>query len=168
MELYLLRHGLAEEAKPGSRDADRALTAEGKRKLRLVLGVARRAGLRPDLILTSPYRRAVETAQIAAELLEYNEPLLETPQLVPEADAAEAWAEIRIHKAAKSILVSSHEPLTSELIHFLCGARAEVKKGSLTRIDLEHVNPRPSGVLKWMLTPKLAEGFKSSSSKPPK
>jgi phosphohistidine phosphatase len=40
MEIYLLRHGIAEDQKPGGRDADRALTGEGKKKLREVLEVA--------------------------------------------------------------------------------------------------------------------------------
>ncbi|MBL8229941.1 MAG: histidine phosphatase family protein [Bryobacterales bacterium] len=160
MELYLLRHGVAEDGKPGSRDADRALTADGKKKLRVVLEVAKRAGLEPDLILTSPYRRAVETARIAAEVLEYKEPLIESSQFIPASFVADAWDEIRLYKESTSVLVSGHEPLTGELIQFLCGAMADVKKGSITRIDVESLSPRPKGVLKWMLTARLAEGFK--------
>ena len=43
MELYLLRHGIADDDAPGGRDADRALTAEGKKKLRDLLKVAANA-----------------------------------------------------------------------------------------------------------------------------
>lgn len=165
MELYLLRHGVAEDGKPGSRDADRALTADGKKKLRVVLEVAKRAGVEPDLILTSPYRRAVETARIAAEVLEYKGPLIESSQFIPASHVADAWNEIRLYKESVSVLVSGHEPLTGELIQFLCGAKADVKKGSITRIDVESLSPRPNGVLKWMLTARLAEGFKPVAAK---
>ena len=64
MRIYVLRHGIAEDAPPGGSDSDRALTLEGRRKLRGVLEHARRAGVVPDIILTSPLKRAVETADL--------------------------------------------------------------------------------------------------------
>ncbi|MBV8904023.1 MAG: histidine phosphatase family protein, partial [Acidobacteriia bacterium] len=79
MELYLLRHGIAENGRPGLKDADRALTAEGKDKLKRVLVRARGAGVEPGVILSSPYRRALETAQIAAESLGYRGKIVQTP-----------------------------------------------------------------------------------------
>lgn len=165
MEIYLLRHGVAEDGKPGSRDSDRALTAEGKKKLRVVLEVAARGGMDPGVIVTSPYRRAVETARIAAEVLNFKEPLIEAPVLTPASHVQDAWEEIRLYHDARAVLVSGHEPLIGELIHFLCGAAADVKKGSITRIDVASATARPAGVLKWMLTPRLAEGFKPAPSK---
>ena len=62
MQIYLLRHGIAEDAKPGRPDSERALTDEGRAKLRRVLKRARTADVTPSLILSSPYRRAMETA----------------------------------------------------------------------------------------------------------
>jgi phosphohistidine phosphatase len=162
MEIYLLRHGVAEEGRPGSRDADRALTAEGRKKLRAVLEVAKRGGMNPDVILTSPYRRALETARIAAEMLDFKDPLIEAPALTPQSRVEEAWEEICLHDEAGALLVSGHEPLTGELIRFLCGAVVDVKKGSITRIDVANLSRRPNGVLKWMLTPRLADGFSSA------
>jgi phosphohistidine phosphatase len=161
MEIYLLRHGVAEDGKPGSRDADRALTAEGKKKLRVVLEVAKRGGMDPEVIVTSPYRRALETARIAAEVLDHKSGLIEARALTPDSRVEDAWEEICLHDDARSILVSGHEPLTGELIRFLCGAVVDVKKGSITRIDVAIPTRRPSGVLKWVLTPRLADGFKS-------
>ena len=66
MKIYILRHGIAEEAQGNQPDSERALTAEGKKKLRSVLRTAAAADVAPSLILTSPLRRAVQTAQIAA------------------------------------------------------------------------------------------------------
>ena len=69
MEIYILRHGEAEQRETGRADRDRKLTASGKQDLKAVLKVARGAGVVPELILTSPFRRAQETAAVATEVL---------------------------------------------------------------------------------------------------
>jgi phosphohistidine phosphatase len=161
MEVYLLRHGIAEVGRPGHPDSERALTAEGKKKLREVLGVARGAGVEPTLILTSPYRRAVQTAELAAEVLEYRGDLLRTEALVPESSAEAVWEELRIHKDQEQVLLAGHEPLFSMLTAFLLGCgnlQVDFKKGALVRIDVDRFGAAPSGVLKWMLTPKVPGG----------
>ena len=161
MEVYLLRHGIAEVGRPGHPDSERALTAEGKKKLREVLGVARGAGVEPTLILTSPYRRAVQTAELAAEVLGYRGDLLRTEALVPESRAETVWDELRVHKDQEQVLLAGHEPLFSMLTAFLLGCgnlQVDFKKGALVRIDFDRFGAAPSGVLKWMLTPKVAGG----------
>ena len=62
MHVYILRHGIAEDERPGVGDAERALTVDGRRKLRYVLKSVAEAGSRPSLIMTSPLKRAVQTA----------------------------------------------------------------------------------------------------------
>src|SRR5881296_3750904 len=99
MEIYILRHGIAEEASHGMRDADRALTPEGASKLLQVLRRARAVDVEPSLILTSPYRRARETAEIAAKSLRGESTLLETPALTPESSPEAVWEAIRTHKS---------------------------------------------------------------------
>jgi len=159
MEIYLLRHGIAEEGRPGARDSDRTLTAEGREKLRRVLKRAHAAGARPGVILASPYRRAVETAQIAAELLEYGGEIVQAQALAPEASPENAWDEIRSRRTEGAILLASHEPLMSSMAAFLLCApslQVDMKKGALTRIDCDHFGPAPHGLLKWMLTAALS------------
>jgi phosphohistidine phosphatase len=161
MEVYLLRHGIAEVGRPGHPDSERALTAEGKKKLREVLTVARGAGVEPTLILTSPYRRAVQTAELAAEVLGYRADLLRTEALVPDSRAASVWEELRVHKDQEQVLLAGHEPLFSILTVFLLGCgnlQGDFKKGALVRIDVDRFGATPGGVLKWMLTPKVAGG----------
>ncbi len=158
MEIYLLRHGIAEDQKPGMRDADRALTEKGIRKLRGVLERAREAGVKPSLVLTSPYRRARETAEIAAEILGCKEPIEETERLIPSASPENVWEEIRTHRQEESLLLSGHEPLMSSLYAHLLGAPSlivDVKKGSLGRISMEGVGARPRGALCWLITPAI-------------
>ena len=160
MQIYLLRHGIAEDDRPGMPDADRALTEEGRKKLFRVLKTARSAGVRPDLVLTSPFKRAVETATIAAEALGCGEAPVPCPELTPGGEPEEVWSEIRNHRGCAQILLASHEPLTGYLAAYLVGGpqgMIHVKKGSIIRIDVEALGMRPRGILVWILTPKLAE-----------
>src|ERR1035438_508768 len=156
MQIYLLRNGIAEDAKPGQPDAERPLTDEGRDKLRRVLKRARTADLDPSLILSSPYRRAVETAAVAAEVLAYKGEIVRTSALVPEASPYDVWEEIRNRKHERAVPLSSHATLMSSLAAFLLDSpplRVEMKKAALVRIDCDRFGPKPAGVLKRMRTP---------------
>jgi phosphohistidine phosphatase len=158
MQLYILRHGIAEDGKPGGSDSDRALTSEGKKKLREILRAADRAGVAPKLILSSPYVRAVETAEIAIDVLGYKDGLLQTPALIPSSDPKSVWEEVRLHKSVSELMLVGHEPLLSTLTGYLLAAPSlyvDMKKGAIVRIDIDSFGAQPHGVLKWMLVPKL-------------
>ena len=153
MEIYLLRHGIADDGYP---DAHRALTDEGKEKLRRVL---KRSGAKPTLILSSPYRRALETAQIAAGVCGYAKEIERAQSLTPDGSPTAVWEEIRAHKAETAILLASHEPLMSATVAYFLGApgvHVDMKKAALVRIDVERFGPHPLGVLKWMLVPSIS------------
>jgi phosphohistidine phosphatase len=159
MEVYLLRHGIAEEPRSGRPDSERALTDEGREKLRRVLRRARAAGVAPEAIVSSPYRRALETAEAARLELGFKGAVERSAALVPEASPYDAWEELRARRGDTAILLASHEPLMSSMAAFLLDCptlQLEMKKGALVRIDCERLGPRPRGVLKWMLTPALA------------
>jgi len=157
MRLYILRHGIAEDATAGMTDADRALTQEGRRKLRGVLDRARKARVQPSVILTSPLRRALETAELAEKILNVESGLARTNALVPPSSPERVWQEIRARNV-EDILIAGHEPLLSTLMAFLLGChalRVRMKKGALVCLDVEGTT-EPQGVLNWMLIPKLA------------
>jgi phosphohistidine phosphatase len=159
MEIYLLRHGIAEERSPTGNDADRRLTEDGRDKLRKVLERARRAKVAPTLILTSPLVRAVQTAEMAAETLGYTGALVRTEALAPESSPQAVWAEIRSHGGEDAILLAGHEPLFSATTAHLLNAptlRIDFRKAGLARIDMDRLSGEPRGVLAWVLTPKLA------------
>ncbi|HLH00213.1 MAG TPA: phosphohistidine phosphatase SixA [Bryobacteraceae bacterium] len=159
MDIYLLRHGIAEDGRAGEPDSERSLTSEGKKKLRNILRVAAESGVRPSLILSSPYKRALQTADIAAEMLKYDGNLLRTRSLEPSAKPDAAWDEIRVHKDESGILLAGHEPLFSALTAYLLGCPAfqiDFKKGGLVCVEMDGFARAPHGVLKWYLTPKLA------------
>lgn len=112
------------------------------------------------MILSSPYRRAVQTAEIAAEVLGYQGETLLTKALVPSSPPELVWDEIRIHKDSHQVMLVGHEPLFSQLTAFLLNAptlQMDFKKGGLARIDMGRFGARPNGVLRWFLAPKLAK-----------
>lgn len=159
MEIYLFRHGIAEDAQAGKRDADRALLDQGRKKVGEVVKTARRAGLNPSLIVSSPYARAMQTAQVAVDELGYKREIVKIDALVPHGSAEGVWHDLRGFRDEPAILVAGHEPLLSRLTAYLLGApalRVEMKKAAMVRIDVESFGPSPHGTLRWMITPKLA------------
>ncbi len=159
MEIYLLRHGIAEDARAGQSDSSRALTDEGRDKLARVLRRAANAGVAPSLILCSPLRRAIETAEVAAHEFDYKGKILQTRALIPEASPFDLWEEIRSRPEEASVLLASHEPLMSSAAAYLLHSPAlhvDMKKAALVRMDCDRFGPEPSAVLKWMLTPGIA------------
>ena len=160
MELYLLRHATAEDRAASGRDADRKLTKEGLDKLRRVSKFAAAAGVRPSLVLTSPYARAVETASAAARVLKYEGDLVKTSHLEPGAKPQDVWNEVRSHRGQESVLLVGHEPLFSALASWMLGSTrvsVDFRKAALLRIDFESLGAEPRGALRWMITPKLAD-----------
>jgi phosphohistidine phosphatase len=159
MEIYILRHGSAEEAGRGMRDADRALTAEGVTKLEAVLRRVRAVDVEPSIILTSPYRRARQTAEVAARTLRGAGTLVETGALTPDSSPEAVWEEIRTHRTEPQIMIVGHEPLFSSVYAYLLGSgsvQVDVKKGSIGRVDVDRFTGPPRGVLRWLIYPKLA------------
>lgn len=138
MKLYLLRHGIAEDAAPGQRDADRALTEDGIRKMRKAARGMRAVIPRLDRVLTSPLKRALQTAGIVAEAFSLEPEPCEDLALGGDPGAA-------LQGLAGAVLLVGHEPGLSVLAGGGPG-RIEFRKGALARIDL------PPGRLVWLMT----------------
>jgi phosphohistidine phosphatase len=160
MQVYLLRHGIAEDGHADLSDADRALTPDGRKKLRQVLQTAAKAEVQPTLILSSPLKRALQTAGIARRVLGYKGEIMQTKALVPGGNVERVWEEIRTHRDQNALLLTGHNPLFGHLAGYLLGhsdLKMEFKKGALLRVDIESFAAAPRGVLRWCLTAKLAE-----------
>ncbi len=93
VELYLLRHGIAEQQATSGRDIDRSLTADGIAKLRV--GLERSGAAPPALIVASPYLRAQQTARIAAERWGYKNGIATSSRLTPDSSPKAVWQEVR-------------------------------------------------------------------------
>jgi phosphohistidine phosphatase len=157
MQLYLLRHGIAEEY-TATTDADRALTAEGISKLESLL-ISVKPTVQPELILTSPYKRALQTAELAKQILDVSADLVCSDAFTPDVDVREAWEEIRLFREFSSILIASHNPLCSYLSAFLLNSPnliLDFKKGMLVQIELDRFSTQPHGILKFVFPARLA------------
>ncbi len=158
MHVYLLRHGIAEENSQIS-DADRTLTNEGRRKLRHVLAHVAESGIKVDLIVSSPLKRALQTAEIARTCLKCKEEIQRSTALSPGGEVEGVWSEIREHGAVDSLLLVGHNPLFSYLAGYLLGAEnmlVDFKKGAVMCLEFDAAGPKPRGVLRWYLTARLA------------
>ena len=153
MNIDLLRHGAAESAGPGGADADRELTDQGRADLIDVLTRARDDGVKPSLILSSPFLRARDTAKLAAEILGYTGPIEHSPALEPERSPFDLWDAIRTRKHETEILLAGHLPLLGDLASILLGKGVGIGTATLVRIHIPELVPEPEGKLEWILRP---------------
>jgi phosphohistidine phosphatase len=156
--VMLLRHAIAEETSASGRDEDRRLTGEGKRKCREVVAGMRALDLPVDVVLTSPLRRAIETAEIVADGYGSDELVEPAPALAPGAGPDAVIAVLgRIGRPSGVVLVG-HEPdlamLGSTLLTGTPGlVQMQFRKAGLAGIVLAHLPPRAAGALDFFLTP---------------
>ena len=161
MNVYILRHGIAAEpdAETFANDAERPLTPEGECKLRQATKAMKALGLSFDLILSSPYLRARQTAEIVAKAFDARKQLEFTDTLAP-GGSSKKLIELLSRRAPppQDVLLSGHEPYLSELIsRLLSGSEhlaINLKKGSLCKLAIESLKHGRCASLEWLLTPK--------------
>ena len=155
MQLLLLRHGKAEDSSPGG-DFTRELEEKGHEQARNVARILAAADLLPDLVLSSPVFRAKQTANTFTSTAGMPGPIF-LEWLACGMSPETALAELSHFPEFERIMIVGHEPDFSRLIsHCLGGsADAEVRKGSITCLDLHP--PSPRATLRFLLPHKLAK-----------
>jgi phosphohistidine phosphatase len=156
-ELYLIRHGLAEErGSAWSDDARRPLTEKGMSSMRKEARGLARLGVSLEVVLSSPLVRARQTAELVSTGLDPRPPIVSVDSLAPEGSYPELVADLEKHARRSRIALVGHEPAIGELAARLIGSRhpVEFKKGAVCRIDVEELPPTGPGHLRWFLTPK--------------
>jgi len=160
MNLYFMRHGIAEDRATGknSDDRQRTLTPKGIKRIQKEAKALIRLSLSFDRILTSPLTRARETAKIVAQSLQLEDRVTEIEQLSPDQSVQELLSGLTAYAGDKDILLVGHEPLLSSAVGFLLAEKAaahiELKKGGLCCLQVDGVRPKKAAVLLWALTPK--------------
>jgi phosphohistidine phosphatase len=161
VNLFLLRHGIAvERGSPGfANDAARPLTPKGRRQLLKITAAMKKMDLRFDLILSSPFVRAKQTAEILAAELKLKKRLKFSNALAPGGDAAVLCRQLeRTKPSPEKLLLVGHEPDLSRLISLLVTGGAQLqmdfKKGGLCKLDVEKLHAGKCATLAWLLTPK--------------
>jgi phosphohistidine phosphatase len=161
LELYILRHGKAQDHGLAAGDFRRDLTVAGRAEVEEIAVSIRALNLRLDTMATSPLNRAKQTAQIVSKRLKLGRPE-EWDELKPEAYLSNLYRRIAPLGIDSRIMLVGHEPLLSGLmVDVMAGGERvscdlALKKAGLAKLTITHIGQaRLSGSLNWLLTPKL-------------
>ena len=162
-ELYLIRHGVAEEqgdAWPD--DTKRPLTEQGMNRLRKSARGLVALGVSIDVVVTSPLVRNKQTADIVAGAFDPRPPIVIADALAPGGSVQGVLADLEKQSRRKRIALVGHEPGIGELAARLAGSRHpfEFKKGAVCRIDVESLPPAGPGTLRWFVTSRVLRTLK--------
>jgi phosphohistidine phosphatase len=164
MNIYLLRHGIAaEKGKDYPEDSLRSLISAGSKETLAVAKGMKRLGIRPDLILSSPFTRARETAAIVAKVLGSPKKLEYSNHLTPDGSFSGLVRDLQSRDGIDDILLVGHEPFLGCLIGYWTLGRKEafvsLKKSGLCRLEAEHLRNGRCAILKWLMTPGQLQGI---------
>jgi phosphohistidine phosphatase len=161
--LYLLRHAPAfpKDHDRWPKDSQRPLTPEGEKEFRLAARGLARMVPRADVILSSPARRAWQTAEILSELDCWPAPI-PLPVVTASrrrASPQKATLALEDYAEAKYVAVVGHKPRLQEFAAYLLTGEddpldIEIKKGGVMCIRFDGARSRGAGKLRWLLTPK--------------
>lgn len=162
MDLYIIRHALAVDAATADYESDsvRPLTDKGRKKMQQIARGLRKLGVEFDLILSSPYMRACQTAEILADVFKMKQKTVFSDNLMPLGNPELLIGEINEKYLVDSLALVGHEPHLSTLIAMLVAENGKLeitlKKGGvcyLSADDLHHQDHRAT--LEWVLTPGI-------------
>lgn len=160
MELYIVRHGIAidREDPKSPADPERYLTEEGVEKTKQVAKGIATLGFTADVLISSPYVRAMQTAEIFAAALEYpKQKIRQSNALLPGAEPAVFFRELAKDKQSAVVFCFGHAPHVDNLIAAGVGVKHRItsmKKAGVALLELKRISP-PSGQLLWLVAPKI-------------
>lgn len=167
MFVYFVRHASAGQHKADpTKDEKRPLDSDGIEQCNTVGRALSALDTHVDLILSSPLKRASQTASLVANELAYEEKIVLTPALRPDANYSTFTALIEEHARHEAIMVVGHNPNLSEFLGRLIGGGSrtgiDMKKGAVARVEVD----RRRGILHWLVTPKIVRTiYESAKSK---
>ena len=156
MRVYLMRHGHAVDRDDPNcpPDRDRPLTAEGRKRTEKAAQGLKWLGLAPAIVLTSPFLRARETAEIVMNVLKLKPAaLVLSEDLLPSAPARKLRGSLRRRRSFEVLCVGHLPHLDEAIAHLLEApfAITELKKSAVAAIDLPASGP---GTIMWLMDPK--------------
>jgi phosphohistidine phosphatase len=161
MRLYIVRHAIAlSHGAPGISDEDRTLTEEGIKKMRQAAAGLRGLGYIPELMLSSPLVRAVQTAEILQEVYGKGVEIRITESLAPSGNRRDLYREIaQYQKKLESLMIVGHQPSLGEIAAEIAWGTQDcwldLKKGGACAIETESMEGIPKGRLISLLTPSI-------------
>ena len=159
MNIYVVRHAIAvDEGTPGYEDdSQRPLTAEGRKKMKKIARGLLEFGVELDRIVSSPYVRARDTAEILAAAFNLKKQVTISERLIPPGDFEGLVREIREKYDVDNLALVGHEPMWSQFTSWLLtGNNATpitLKKGGVCLLSAENLGGQGAVRLEWLLTP---------------
>src|SRR5947209_3029399 len=171
MTIYFLRHASAgKKMLHPKKDEKRPLDDEGILQTRYIGRMLAQLDVRVDHIVSSPLKRAMQTASLAANELAFETPIETDDALRPEAGFEDFQAMLSRYKKSEAVIVVGHNPnftefLSKSISDSTGAAQIEFKKGAVAKVEM---NGR-TGTLQWLVTPKIARELQTDlkrSSRP--
>lgn len=159
MKLYLVRHGDAVSAEDWrGAEAQRPLTNAGRDVTRQMGRWLCDLGVEGDVVLTSPFARAVETARIIAEELDASTRILEEPLLQPGFDLPKLRTLLERHAQTRELVLVGHEPDFHTVIsHLIGGGHVDMQRSGVALVDVPDPD-LPVGELTALVPPAVFFG----------
>jgi len=149
LKLYFMRHGKAEEKKPGMSDEERKLTDEGKREVEFIV---RSIALDPEVVYASPLLRSIQTAEIVAQIL--GAKLIVTEALHPSSASLSEIRKLLVPGISSALFVG-HSPSIENIIRDMTeGCRVSLDPAAVAAIEIINVETL-TGVIRWIATPRM-------------
>ena len=155
MQLYFLRHGEADWPHWTRPDDERPLTDFGKKEVRQVAKFLSRLKVKPNLVVSSPLPRALQTAEVAAEQLKTK--LRQDEALEPGFGISELRTLLKRHDS-KVLMLVGHEPDFTSVISALTDASLKLSKAGVALVDFDPETEK--GRLLWLFPPRVARKTK--------
>lgn len=166
MILYLMRHANAGMFRENpTLDAKRGLVKEGKQQCMLMARMLGALEVQIDVIVSSPLKRAMQTAQFVGTELGYDAKVETSKALLPSATFAEFQDMLAKYTGHEGLLAVGHNPILYQFLGRLItgngGAAIRMRKASIARVDLDHHPPR----LQFLIDPRSARAIYASVAK---
>jgi phosphohistidine phosphatase len=153
VELYFLRHGAAvSRADWEGADSERPLTEQGREEVARVSGFLARLAPALEAIVTSPYLRASQTAEIVGQHLNLQDKVVPDDRVGPGFDVGGLAKLLKKFPEAKALLLVGHEPDFTTTIGELTGGRIVLKKGGMAYVDTADASLKKA-TLVWLVQP---------------
>jgi phosphohistidine phosphatase len=166
MNLYLMRHANAGLSRGNPvLDAKRALIKEGKEQCMLMARMLSALKVQVDVIVSSPLKRALQTAQFVGTELGYEAKVEVSPALGLSADYAAFQQLLAKYAELDGVLMVGHNPNLFQFLGRMItgngGAAIRMRKGSIARVDMDRHPP----LLRWLIDPRMARAIYASVAK---
>ena len=161
MNLYIVRHAIAVTRGTPEYDDDsqRPLTDAGRKKMQKIVKGLSQQGAQFDVILTSPYVRARDTAKILAKEFDVKDKVAFSDNLIPPGNFENLINEIHEKHDVNNLALVGHEPMLSSLISWLTTGNTDMKvtlkKGGVAFLTADNLYQEGRATLEWLLTPSL-------------